>query len=336
MFNAEVTREPVSRDGGGAEKPPTYDCDLCDSGDWLSETEVEVHKKTMHLADLHQIVAKQSNVCLTCVKCFPDDTTLVEHIKTIHLLSSKTARRVEREIFVCDHCDELFFNKRLLAFHIHYRHIKKPTGFLLNCPLCHKKKSCRKFMSHLIQHEAQGISVCPICVRKQQNTKALALHTETHQKHYHCNVCGYISIKEKDFNLHLDRYQRRKAIKTPNVRNYRDYFLLPRFRQSWFYRNFRIGVQGLIFWNKIYICVLCREICTSLKGMADHVAQIHLYDTSETVIKKVCTCGESFTNKVLLKHHILKMKGDHKLQYMEFADREQNALECELQEDVME
>ncbi|KAL0858301.1 hypothetical protein ABMA27_012201 [Loxostege sticticalis] len=291
----------------------TYGCDMCDSGGWLSETEVEMHKKSVHLRQLTRLISSELNICRTCVKIFPDHNALIEHIKFKHFHSSKTARRIEREIFVCDHCYQIFFNKRMLEVHIVHRHMKKPHSILLDCPLCLKKKSSQVMYNHMMHHNSHSVSVCPICLHKQRNRKALAQHLDTHRKHYHCNICGYISTKEKDFNMHLDTYERRK--RSFKVKNYKKCFLKPFPTHRWSYNCLKVGLQGLIIFNEIYICVLCRQLCTNHTDMQEHILRDHSSepDTTETVAKKVCSCGEQFSNVILLKHHIFKNKGQCRL-----------------------
>lgn len=41
----------------------TYGCDMCDSGGWLSETEVEMHKKSVHLRQLTRLITSELNIC---------------------------------------------------------------------------------------------------------------------------------------------------------------------------------------------------------------------------------------------------------------------------------
>lgn len=47
----------------------TYGCDICDEGDWHSETEVDIHKRINHRSDL-KAVLNDDNSCTVSWRLF--------------------------------------------------------------------------------------------------------------------------------------------------------------------------------------------------------------------------------------------------------------------------
>ncbi|XP_023938461.2 uncharacterized protein LOC112046165 [Bicyclus anynana] len=68
------------------------------------------------------------------------------------------------------------------------------------------------------------------------------------------------------------------------------------------------GIRGIKLSNDVRICVLCREICVTSDEMKSHVEEHKKVMKTNKENTYECSCGESFTNKVLLKHHAFKTK----------------------------
>ncbi|KAG6463308.1 hypothetical protein O3G_MSEX013797 [Manduca sexta] len=286
-----------------------YKCDMCDT-EWLTETDVEIHRKKAHINKLLLMIkSKDYNICLTCVRDQGTPEGLLRHIKTEHLLTSPTAHRIEREIFICDHCNHIFFNKMMLIAHIQYIHgTKISKNNYISCPKCYKRKNVKKLWFHFAVHQMNMISTCQICFVDCRNTRRLKEHMRTHTGYYYCETCNFTTNKDKYFENHVLKHKHRNAF--PRNVEPRKYFVPGPFLGLWKYKR-ETGIKGLQI-HDVFICVLCREICASKGDMRSHIFVDH---APETIAKKklLCSCGEEFFNTVLLKHHVFKMKGDHKI-----------------------
>ncbi|XP_045509111.1 zinc finger protein 142-like [Colias croceus] len=283
-----------------------YSCDKCSEGDWYSETEVECHKQKRHKKELLNLLHGNSeNLCKMCLQIFEDRDELIKHIKTDHLLSSEDATRVEREIFICDECHCIFFNKRHLALHIIYHHYRVRGQMRVECPKCEKFIRIRTLWFHFLVHKIQSVASCKICFYKCKNRQHLREHVKSHPKHLYCAICQYETKKEDLFKQHLAlKHKNSNAIAC----NPQPYFV-PKYAEV---RMPKLSsFLGLSLTNNVRLCVLCREICVGDCEMHEHI-KVHM--SGEKILSKLysCVCGEQFFNKVLLKHHIFKLKGIHR------------------------
>lgn len=240
---------------------------------------------------------------------------LLSHIKSVHLLSSENATRIEREIFICNECSKIFFNKRMLVVHMAVRHRNvRSKKQRVECPKCQKLVRCKTLWAHCQFEDILSIACCPICLTKFNNTTEMRSHILTHPSYFYCNICHYSTKSEKNFNEHVLKYKNRiKDIKNLEAEKIDQYFLSNRRYMQW--RLLRISsFKGLNLPPNVNVCVLCREICSSLDEMKKHYLS-HM-DVEQRVEKKkyFCTCGEYFFNSVLLKHHVFKMQGEHRAQ----------------------
>ncbi|RVE43305.1 hypothetical protein evm_012064 [Chilo suppressalis] len=214
-----------------------YKCNTCDEEGWTSETEAALHAKTFHKKEINALVKNSSNknpLCLVCLTKQPDVTALISHWKTLHLYSSPTAIRVEREIFICDNCGQVFFNKLFLQVHINHRKHIQFTKVV--CPLCHKQVKRKCLSNHLFSHRALRISSCPICLHKCDNRSLLLKHiNNTHRKHLLCDLCGFATTKVEFFNAHVNKYEERKCSMSEDGCSveYEKYFLRSRLKTVW-------------------------------------------------------------------------------------------------------
>ncbi|XP_052748423.1 PR domain zinc finger protein 5-like [Galleria mellonella] len=309
MFRSEVYRVPQEKTNVSAphDDEGDYYCDMCDEGGWDSETELEIHRQYIHTDILCNLLNNKNKiVCFTCKREQPDRKTLYNHIKEEHLLSSKNAVRVEREIYICDYCCHIFFNKLLLASHIQRKHWPKTTKRIIECPKCLKMVTPQFLYGHAEMHQLQSISLCPICLEKCINRSDLAVHLRSHMKHYYCNICQYSTKRENYYQTHINHH---KKYKVPYQGDFARYYIpVKGVLKKKFLTPFPI--KGLPLWNNVHICILCREICLSRHKMQLHVSE-HIEPKVTLRKRHVCVCGEEFFNNVLLKHHVFKLKGSH-------------------------
>ncbi|CAG9577510.1 unnamed protein product [Danaus chrysippus] len=283
-----------------------YDCDMCSDGGWCSETEVNIHKNNKHSKERDAITTDETkHACKICVIPHKNEEELLKHIKTQHLLSFEDAYRVERDIFICNYCSQIFFNKLQLAVHITYCHIDKENG-VVTCPRCFKSIRIKSIWIHYEKHNIQSVSSCKICLDKCKNREHLKEHIKSHLPYYKCEMCGYMAKKHDLFQQHIKTLHKDDEVVVKEGR-YKKYFAPQVLHWSRKLQGIS-AFRGLYLQDYIRVCVLCREICTSTESMKHHILVEHnKYKIMKTVF--LCNCGESFTNKVLFKHHLFKMKG---------------------------
>ncbi|XP_059050255.1 zinc finger protein 142-like isoform X2 [Achroia grisella] len=304
MFRSEAYRINVEKTNSSH---VYYNCDMCDDGGWCSETELEIHRNSMHPDLLCELLNNRNKiVCYTCKREQPDRKTLLEHIKVEHLLSSKNATRVERQIYVCDYCSYIFFNKLLLAAHIQKKHYPKSRKTCIQCPKCLKTTRPTLAYGHFELHQFKSITLCPICLDKCTSRQDLLEHLKMHTKYYHCNMCAYETKKETNYLSHLLTHKKFQSQYTGDFTKY--YIPVKGVMKKKFHSPYVIN--GLPLWNNLYICILCREICTTRNKMQLHITE-HEMPKVMQIKRHMCSCGEEFFNNVLLKHHIFKLKGNH-------------------------
>ncbi|XP_026325349.1 PR domain zinc finger protein 15-like [Hyposmocoma kahamanoa] len=253
-------------------------------------------------------------ICMICIKNLKTPENLLRHIKTVHLLSSEDATRIEREILICNECSKIFFNRRMIVVHMAIRHRNvRSKKQRIECPKCLKMVRCNTIWSHCQFEDILSVACCPICLTKFTNTAEMQSHILTHPNYFYCNICTYSTKSAMNFKEHVSKYKNRFK----HVGNVDKAKLEQCFVSSVRYMQWRIlrmsSFKGLNLPPNINICVLCREICRNSEEMKKHYLT-HVHVVEERVEKKkyVCTCGEEFFNSVLLKHHVFKMQGEHR------------------------
>ncbi|KOB66389.1 Uncharacterized protein OBRU01_21328, partial [Operophtera brumata] len=272
-----------------ADKPALtemYNCDMCDKGGWLSENEVEIHKKDSHVTAVHEFKAKYQDRFCT---------------------------RVERQIYICDVCTHIFFNKELLAAHILYVHLtnkydRKHRHF--TCPKCLRNFRLKSIWFHFQKHEIPSVSLCDICLTNFPNRAELFQHIQTHSGYYVCETCGYNCTKEHLFALHMKKHAQ-KPIHRGEVSLGVVNFVFKKQKPSIIRYNVHNAVKGLNLSNFVHICTLCREICLSVDEIKSHILRDHMFYESKKNAY-ACVCGEAFDFKIVLKQHVMKTKGFHR------------------------
>ncbi|XP_068627278.1 zinc finger protein 639-like [Battus philenor] len=317
MFRSpwEVYFRPPKAKPNRKEGEGMHTCDICLDG-WDSETEVDIHRTTAHKNQLQSLMKDTTkNVCRICVKSYKSKQDLIHHVKTWHLLSSEDAVRVEREMFICDICTVIFFNKLLLQAHILIFHTNcDKLNTFTECPKCLKMVHLKNIWYHFQGHHIQSVSCCKICLTKCTDRKEVLQHVSSeHNKYLFCDICQYQSKNANYFREHLNTRHGRKVQPGSSSVRYKPYFL-PRvgdyklkFVCDTAFKGLKISYLEEL---KIRICILCREICIGEQSMKDHIRNVHTVHQPQQLCH-ICSCGETFNNKVLLKHHIFKSKGDH-------------------------
>lgn len=249
-------------------------------------------------------------ICITNQKT-PEN--LLRHIKTVHLLSSEDAIRIEREIYICNECSKIFFNKRMLIVHMAVRHRNvRSKKQRIECPKCLKPVRCNALWSHCQFEDILSIACCPICLTKFRNTTEMKSHMSTHPSFFYCNICNYSTKSVQNFNEHVSKYKNKlqHVEKVDKLKLEQCFVSNIRYMQ---WRLLRIGsFKGLNLPPNINVCIICREICRNSEEMKQHYLSHAIVEQPLEKKKHVCTCGEEFFNNVLLKHHVFKLQGEHR------------------------
>ncbi|XP_013137901.1 PREDICTED: PR domain zinc finger protein 15-like [Papilio polytes] len=321
-----VYRPPIKRNCDT--NPETYFCNICFDG-WDSETEVEIHRSVAHRREIMKLMknSRATYCCRLCVKPHLTYEGLLKHIKVRHLLSDENATRVEREIFICNTCSALFFNKLLMQVHIITFHmgVDKDATFAA-CPKCYKMQRIKSMWFHFQGHHIQSVSCCKICLEKFNNRVDLNIHMKEHKKYLFCEICQYESKNELYFKEHLNTRHKLKSIDLKeDKRCWKDYFVPRSFGDYKTSVILDLPMKGVslayLQEHNIRICILCREICIGEQEMADHM-QNHYVEKANKQYEHICTCGETFSTVILLKHHMFKNQGHCKME----LDEDENTL----------
>uniref|UniRef100_A0A2A4K6W9 C2H2-type domain-containing protein n=1 Tax=Heliothis virescens TaxID=7102 RepID=A0A2A4K6W9_HELVI len=290
-----------------------YFCDLCGNGPWSNEIDVEIHRKRSHKWHLLQSLKDENvHICSICLRIQKDKAALIEHILVNHLCSTPNATRINREIFICDHCNRLFFNKQLLTIHIYHWHTAKTQKIRqmkTSCPKCWKNIRTKSAWFHLLYHGVYTVSTCPICLEICGNRCELQQHLKTHPGYFTCNICAFQTTKECYLKNHLARHK--KNIVYSDGEDVSRFFL-PRNLIPSLNNRMQNVFKGIPLANEVKVCILCRSLCLSEDEMRNHILGEHSPEKREKSKTYQCTCKEVFFNNVLLKHHVFKMKGNHR------------------------
>lgn len=239
---------------------------------------------------------------------------LLRHIKTVHLLSSEDATRIEREIFICNECSKIFFNKRMLIVHMAVRHRNvRSKKQRIECPKCLKLIRCNTMWSHCQFEDILSIACCSICLTKLKNTTEMQRHIiSTHPSYFYCNICTYNTKSETYFKEHVSKHKNKfKQVDNVDKLKIEQCFISSIRYMQW--RLLRLSsFKGLNLPPNINVCIICREICRNTEEMKKHYLSHIIVERPVEKKKHICICGEEFFNSVVLKHHVFKMQGEHR------------------------
>ncbi|XP_026747871.1 PR domain zinc finger protein 15-like [Trichoplusia ni] len=305
----KVTKSPTATTSRQVE----YSCDFCEDGPWTNEIDAEIHRKKEHRKELtHLYNDKNTHMCIICHRDQKSKSDLIKHVKEFHYYCSPNANRINREIFVCSHCNKLFFNKHLLSTHMQHWHtldLEGKRSTRVHCPRCWRTIRVKSLWFHYLYHDMLNVNTCPICLKNCTSKFDVIEHMKTHPGHFSCNMCGYAATKELHFNAHMNRHRKNTVI--TSKKDVSRFFVpgrQPSVSRNYLYNLFR----GIALVNEIQICILCREFCESDIEMKQHILSDHVWKREVKRKKHECVCGEEFFNRILLKQHVFKMKGNHK------------------------
>lgn len=196
----------------------------------------------------------------------------------------------------------MFFDKNILSWHIFYYHLDKEV--VLECSLCYRFSQAKNVWHHSNQHDFSSYTTCPFCYKSFKNNTEMLSHVTTHPYVLRCDTCMFDTKSRKLYEEHLKKHSLKASSVVENYDRYFIKYSMPKLvTERW--------LKGLNLPFCVSVCVLCRHICLDEESRKNHIFQDHGVDPP---VKKVhlCACGDEFFNAVLLRQHILKMKGNHR------------------------
>ncbi|XP_037822046.1 oocyte zinc finger protein XlCOF28-like isoform X5 [Lucilia sericata] len=141
--------------------------------------------------------------CTYCYKLFDDKTTVLNHIKTHHLMNN-----IRNYPYSCLICKKGFKSKNGLKGHSS----SHEGNNQLQCPVCLSKFYKPYFVTHVLIHESETCFPCQVCGEIYDSHEKRLDHWHTHEKDqpYGCNYCFRRYKKEKYLIKHLKVH---KAVK---------------------------------------------------------------------------------------------------------------------------
>jgi hypothetical protein len=148
-----------------------------------------------HCKDVHNetISRSESIECHSCGEKFQAANFYIQHHQSVH--GNLPPEYLDKELFVCDQCPQVFITKISLSMHIYNGHnaknkLKKKEG--KKCPYCEKSfQSRNNYLEHVkSKHEKKTPFQCDECDRSYATKKALTNHKQLVHQRVKCDECG--------------------------------------------------------------------------------------------------------------------------------------------------
>ena len=173
------------------EKKKLFFCDKCGKG---------FPKRKKYLFNKHVsrgfCVAPRKSVkpdpatCQQCNEDFSGIQFLIQHYRNIH--GTLPPAYLNKELFMCDQCPNVYRSKDSLKKHIRVIHSGKPAKKIRKCPHCEKEFitiPCLK--EHIaVKHEGNTPYKCPQCQRAFGTMDRLKTHERNVHRRLKCEECG--------------------------------------------------------------------------------------------------------------------------------------------------
>ena len=177
-----------------------FRCDECDKV-FKKKTDLKNHKLCVH-DNLKKFKSNQ------CDKSFSIQKYLTKHIFRIH-------QSITENMFECDLCEKMFFNKDTLNIHKRNVHAEKYSY----CKVCNKKFSSTSNMKLHIDAVHLGVKryQCKLCHESFSHSNVLKSHSKrVHEgtASYKCLICEKVFHLRSDLLLHIKR--RHENRQSPN------------------------------------------------------------------------------------------------------------------------
>lgn len=280
-----------------AEQQPTdvYSCDVCNTSDICTESELAAHKKIHHSKSKMGTVSLQ---CAYCKECCKSRNDLENHMKTHHVGCGKGK-------YKCNICDEIFSSSIILADH-KLRHCKILSGN--TCTLCKTVLvNEQAFYSHHVEHNNGKVNShgtlpanCIICCQTLQTEVELHLHSKFHLKYLNqrvfvCRSCKkiYDSLTGKTLKQSADNCSEALPFATCNT-----CMLIKENGTSIYQQKADIGSN-----LKKFVCVQCPKSFDTEEEIQNHTS-MHILNESSTL--ECHLCKQMFPSATKLQTHLIE------------------------------
>ncbi|XP_046385909.1 zinc finger protein 37-like [Ischnura elegans] len=165
-LNVHIKRHRGQRD---------FPCELCD---YRAYTKID---KTRHMT-VH--TGERNHVCEYCGKAFAKDSTLREHVKSIHERKDK---------YVCEECGFQTFRANNLRVHIRMVHRGEFDNHV--CPVCNAHVKQRSaFLEHMRAHTGERPFQCKLCPSSFACPARLTVHINSVHapRSFPCDKCSKV------------------------------------------------------------------------------------------------------------------------------------------------
>jgi len=179
-----------------------------------------------HCKDVHdEIISKtvETIECNFCEEKFRAPTFYIQHHQSVH--GKLPPEYLDKELFVCDQCPQIFITKFSLSTHIYNGHnvknkVKKKEG--KKCPHCEKIfQNNNNYLEHVkSKHEKKTPFQCDECDRSYGTNKKLTNHKQLVHQRVKCEecdkeICNSFILKRHKASVHgiipKDAYQCKKC-----------------------------------------------------------------------------------------------------------------------------
>ena len=166
-----------------------FECKTCQTTIFGRKNYVE------HCKDVHnEIVSRSESIeCNSCEEKFRAPTFYIQHYQSVH--GDLPPEYLDKELFVCDQCPQVFISKISLSAHIENVHnadnkFKKKDG--KKCPHCEKRfQNNNNYLEHVkSKHEKKTPFQCDECDRSYATNRKLTNHKQLVHQRVKCDVCG--------------------------------------------------------------------------------------------------------------------------------------------------
>ena len=148
-----------------------------------------------HCKDVHnEIISRSESIeCHSCGEKFKAANFYIQHHQSVH--GNLPPEYLDKELFVCDQCPQVFITKISLSMHIYNGHnaenkLKKKEG--KKCPYCEKSfQSYGNYLEHVkSKHEKKTPFHCDECDRSYATNGKLITHKQLVHQRVKCDECG--------------------------------------------------------------------------------------------------------------------------------------------------
>ena len=296
-----------------------YDCTKCDMCDKVFTTyrDYLLHRAKSHI--------KQQYQCDLCSFATWIPVVFSYHVNQDHQEKSFFSRKLLLENSSNNRCDicDIGLPKNQPKIDYLTLHRQMDHGLLdLKCKKCNfVTQSQEEYKNHLLSHNQEGKERCDICLEVFTNRVILKGHKwRIHKQGFKCTQCDYLGFDEMDLADHVNVvHHNGKAICNVCDKEFKTFFGLQQHVQKVHSMKqmkcpgpacgiYMKTYETLIAHTKkyhqiIFVCSICEEMCSSRKGLIEHIKEKHGIECSKADYYICPWCREKFHSNEDLNEH---------------------------------